>query len=234
MPKPLLLDLFCGAGGAGEGYARAGFRVVGVDLDAKPLRHNPHETYQGDALAVLDTLLRRRKWKGYRLSDFDAIHASPPCQEYSALRSMKTRKYAAVLPQVRERLRVSRVPWVVENVERAPMHQGVMICGTALGLNVRRHRLFDSSHFIYPPGPCRHHTQNVNAYGHGAWNYERRDPACVWTRKNSTQRAVAIGAARAAFEVPWMTRDEMAECIPPAYTQWIGRQLLPVVMGVSA
>src|SRR5579859_91095 len=155
-----LLDLFSGAGGAGEGYRRAGFHVVSCDIAQQP--HNPHEFYRGDALAVLDTLLAGETWHGYRLHDFAAIHASPPCQEYSALRPLTTRTYAALLPQMRELLQASARLWILENVERAPMHQGVMICGTALGLNVRRHRLFDSSHFLYPPGPCRHRPENIN------------------------------------------------------------------------
>ena|SRR5579859_2566602 len=225
--RPWLLDLFAGAGGAGEGYRRAGFHVVSCDIALQ--KHNPHEFYQDDALAVLDTLLAGQEWHGYRLHDFQAIHASPPCQEYSALRYLKHKKYAALLSDVRERLIASRLTWILENVERAPMHQGVMICGTALDMNVRRHRLFDSSHFLYPPGPCRHRPENINVYGHGAWNYERRDPSWGWTRKNTTQRPISVDVARAAFEVSWMNRNEMAECVPPAYTQWIGAQLLPVI-----
>ena len=210
-----LLDLFCGAGGAAVGYARAGFEVVGVDL--KPQKRYPFEFHQGDALT-------------FPLEGFDVIHASPPCQEYSKLRSVKTHIYAAMLPEMRARLIASGLPWVLENVLGAPMTQGVLICGTALGLNVRRHRLFDCSHFLYPPGLCCHSLDNINVYGHSAWNYRKRSEEYRhWHRHTANQTPVSIMAARKAFGVPWMIRDEIAECVPPAYTEWIGRQLIAML-----
>ena len=210
-----LLDLFCGAGGAAMGYHRAGFEVVGVDIEPQP--HYPFQFIQADALT-------------FPLDGFDVIHASPPCQEYSHLRSVKKHAYIAVLPEIRVRLIASGLPWVIENVVGAPMAQGVLICGTALGLNVRRHRLFDSSHFLYPPGQCCHSLDNVNAYGHSAWNYHKRDEEYRhWHRHTANQTPVSIVVARRAFGVPWMKRDEIAECIPPAYTEWIGQQLLNIL-----
>ena len=218
---PRLLDLFCGAGGCAMGYHRAGFEVVGVDINPQP--HYPFEFHQADALT-------------YPLEGFDAIHASPPCQEYSSLRFMKTRQYAAVLAETRQRLIDSGLPWVIENVANAPMHQGVLICGTALGLNVRRHRLFDCSHLIYGPGMCRHDPDNINVYGHGAWNYRPRADNSKyrhWTRSNARQSPLPIATARQAFECEWMTQAELAECVPPAYTEWIGRQLRAILQRES-
>lgn len=203
------------------GYHRAGFEVVGVDINPQP--HYPFEFHQADALT-------------YPLEGFDVIHASPPCQEYSSLRFMKTRQYAAILAETRQRLIDSGLRWVMENVANAPMHQGVLICGTALGLNVRRHRLFDCSHLIYGPGMCRHGPDNINVYGHGAWNYQPRadnSKYCHWTRSNAHQSPLPIATARQAFECEWMTQAELAECVPPAYTEWIGRQVLAILQRES-
>src|SRR5579859_5962089 len=107
--RPWLLDLFSGAGGAGEGYRRAGFHVVSCDI--APQKHNPHEFYQGDALVVLDTLLGGQEWHGYRLHDFHAIHASPPCQDYARSRYIthpnerhNGKVYPRLIAPVRERL----------------------------------------------------------------------------------------------------------------------------------
>lgn len=216
-----MLDLFCGAGGAAMGYHRAGFdEIVGVDIMPQP--HYPFTFIQADAMT-------------FPLDGFNAIHASPPCQEYSALRNMKTHQYAAVLPQMRERLITAGVPWIMENVPQAPMLQSVMICGTALGIPVRRHRLFDSSHFLYPAGPCRHSLDDINVYGHGAWNYHQRgEKQSHWQRKASNQSPVGIAVARLAFDTPWMTQAETAECIPPAYTEWLGRQLISAIQAQAA
>lgn len=207
-----LLDLFCGAGGAAVGYHRAGFDVVGVDI--APQKHYPFEFIQADAMT-------------YPLDGFDAIHASPPCQEYSSLRNMKTHAYLDALAAVRERLMAYGRPWIIENVARAPMHHALLICGTALGLKVRRHRLFDSSHLLWSPGGCQHSADDVNCYGHGAWNYRPRSAEHAhWTRTNAGQSPVSIAMAKAAFQAEWMTRSELAECVPPAYTEWIGRQIM--------
>jgi DNA (cytosine-5)-methyltransferase 1 len=236
MPKPLLLDLFCGAGGAGEGYARAGFRVVGVDLDAKPLRHNPHETYQGDALEVLDTLLAGEPFHGYHLRDFAAIHASPICKGYSQANNIHRANYPMLIEPTRKRLRESGLPWVVENVRmtgrwRGHMPSAVVLCGTSFGLRVYRHRYFEASHLLFTPGPCSHPTKLLPGYlsifGHGARGTQKGNRGNHYTR-------YGVDAARAAMGIDWMTREELSQAIPPAYTQWIGRQLLPVVMGVSA
>lgn len=234
MAKPLLFDGYCCQGGAGAGYERAGWHTVGCDIDPKPLRHNPHECYQGDVLAVLDTLLNGGMWHGYRLSDFQAIHCSPPCQHESTLKSLVTHYYPALLAPTRDFLvkmhRATGIPWILENVATAAMHQGIEICGTALGLNVRRHRRFDSSHLLYGPGMCHHSPDNINVYGHSAWNYHKRtEEYRHWHRHNANQCPVPIAVAKIAFEAPWMTQHGLAECIPPAYTAFLGAQLLSAI-----
>ena len=227
MDKPRLLDLFCCEGGASMGYVRAGFDVLGVDIAPQP--RYPFEFVQADALGFLRWLVRSGS-----IRQFSAIHASPPCQEYSTLKSRKTRRYPDLLAPTREALMASGLPWIMENVATARMHHGVMLCGTALGLNVRRHRLFDSSHFLWPAGVCRHHPDNINIYGHACWTY-RPDPLNI-RRDTGKARAVRVLLAegRCAFEVPWMSQQGASECIPPAYTEYLGKQLMNIIAANAA
>lgn len=236
MDKPLLLDLFCGAGGAGEGYHRAGFRVVGCDLNPKPLRHNPHECYQGDALAVLDTLLDGGMWNGYRLSDFSVIHASPPCQDYSVGRNYNGREskphnFPRLIEPTRDRLISSGLMWVLENVVGASeLLNPLTICGTALGLRVQRHRRFESSHLVFGVGPCRHRPFDVSVRRHRC-DYLGAYQTAITAKGKAVRRppTCPITDARAAMDIDWMTSDELGEAIPPAYTEWLGRQLLAAI-----
>jgi DNA (cytosine-5)-methyltransferase 1 len=209
--RPRLLDLFCGAGGAAEGYHRAGFDVVGVDIVAQP--HYPYEFVRADAMTY--------PWRG-----FAAIHASPPCQAYSILRSINPRKDPpALIEPLRERLKESRKPYVIENVEGAPLVRPLVLCGTEFSLNVkmgdgvirwlRRHRLFESSIMLTRAVGCRCAARQIaGVYGHGA--------------KHSTVKGTPCSAEEAAavLGVWWMTRDEMSQAIPPAYTEYVGRQLI--------
>jgi DNA (cytosine-5)-methyltransferase 1 len=243
MPKPLLLDLFCGAGGAGEGYARAGFRVVGVDLDAKPLRHNPHETYQGDALEVLGTLLAGEPFHGYQLHDFAAIHTSPPCQEYSATKAFRlvsgiTHEHPMLVGECYRLLRHTGLPFVIENVVGAPMPDALQLCGSMFGLQVIRHRWFACSQLLWAPGSCRHASGSYNVIGGKVRGYgsfaSGKTYGCGDGSRRQRESYPPKAVGQAAMGIDWMTVPEMSQAIPPAYTQWIGRQLLPVVMGVSA
>lgn len=236
--KPLLLDLFCGAGGAAAGYARAGFTVIGVDLAPQP--RYPFAFFQADALVVLDTLLAGDAWEGYCLADFSVIHASPPCQEYSATRFMRkitNTNYIRpmLLAPLLERLRAARRPWVLENVAGAKgdLPNALELCGASFGLPLLRHRLFVSSELLFAPTHCRHPAAfynvvggKVRAYGTHRTEkryltqsdqYQRRERCC---RKELGQRAM---------DIEWMTLQEMSEAIPPAYTEWLGRQLLAIV-----
>lgn len=210
---PKLLDLFCKAGGAGEGYRRAGFDVTGVDIEPQP--NNPHIFVQADALVYLDK----------HGSQFDAIHASPPCQGYSVLKAMHPgRKYPLLIEPVRDLLKRTGKPWVIENVPGAPVQHysdlfgthGVMLCGSMFGLGVkrgflRRHRHFELS-FPVPQPACNHEGRAVGVYGHGGHTGKHR----MLYRDEAAQ----------AMGINWMTRDEMCQAIPPAYTEWIGKHLL--------
>lgn len=202
-----LLDLFCGAGGAAMGYSWAGFEVVGVDN--RPMPRFPFEFHRADALEYLAEHGR----------EFDAIHASPPCQRYT--RAQNAAKNAAahpdLIPTVRGALLASGKSFVIENVIGAPLISPATICGLSLGLRVRRHRLFETNFFLMvPPCQCRGQDYYV-IFGNEVRN--RRHGAAAG-QKNS------IAEGRAAMGIDWMTRAELSEAIPPAYTELIGRQLL--------
>lgn len=204
--KPRLLDLFCGAGGAAMGYHRAGFDVVGVDI--APQKHFPFEFHQADAMT-------------FPLEGFDVIHASPPCQRYS--RMTKTRhkgrelKHPDLIAPLRERLK--NATWsIIENVEGSPLINPIMLCGSMFGLGVRRHRLFECSFQFLTP-KCNHQGNAVGVYGHtGAGSNRGRE------RKRSRNNGIAEW--RKAMGINWMIVKEITQAIPPAYTEFIGKQLI--------
>lgn len=200
-----LLDLFCGAGGAAMGYRRAGFEVVGVDIAPQP--NYPFEFHQADAMT-------------YPLDGFDVIHASPPCQRFTAYRRRGAgvgERAENLIAPVRDRLRAHGVAYVIENVAGAPLCSPVMLCGSSFGLDVRRHRFFEANWPLMAP-PCDH-----------GWQTPRFPPA---TNRTNLRRTVEVGAWRcadiapAAMGVDWMTNAELSQAIPPAYTEFIGRRLL--------
>jgi DNA (cytosine-5)-methyltransferase 1 len=212
--KPRLLDLFCGAGGAAMGYHQAGWDVVGVDVEPQP--HYPFEFIQADALTPIQAFEER---VGY---DFDAVHASPPCQAFSVTRVIQNNAHSDLLTPTRTMLEAVGFPWVIENVPGAPMRKDLVLCGTQFGLEadgfeVRRHRWFEFSDPRIVPMvmECAHRLPPVFAYGHSQDNAhkQRYGPCGADTR-------------RRAMGVEWMNRDELAQAIPPAYTEFIGAELL--------
>jgi DNA (cytosine-5)-methyltransferase 1 len=202
------------------GYARAGFDVTGVDIKSQP--HYPFRFVQGDALEYLE------KWGGELSIEFDAVHASPPCQAHSDLRSLwQDRPYKDLIAPTRallERLAndhgiLTDMPWVIENVEGAPLRPDLVLCGSmfdlgANGRQLRRHRWFESNVLLMSPGLCGHQGQPVGVYGHGGGGKMTRG-----YRGTAAEYREAMGIA-------WATKAEIAQAIPPAYTEWIGRQLL--------
>jgi DNA (cytosine-5)-methyltransferase 1 len=213
--KPRLLDLFCCAGGAAAGYARAGFDVVGVDINPQP--HYPFEFHQADALT-------------FPLDGFDVIHASPPCQFASAAsnvwngrRAKPEDRHPNLIPATRARLQERGLPYVIENVPRARrwLVNPLMLCGSMFETRVYRHRLFECQPPIYfPPMGCNHSFAMPARKG----AYHVLDEAHPFITAVGHNFSAASG--RIAMQIDWMTRDEMAQAIPPAYTEWIGRQLL--------
>lgn len=217
--KPLLLDLFCCAGGAGVGYVRAGFDVVGVDLEPQP--NYPLPFIQADAL-TLDPRF---------LSFFDAIHASPPCQSYSDLakRNGNAHEWPRLIEPVRKMLQATGKPYIIENVEGAPLIDPAVLCGTMFpSLRVLRHRLFETNFNIAVPAHKKHplvHTFDKRKAHFGKTD-EWKDYVTVTGGGNCT-----LAAARDAMGIDWMTKGEINEAIPPAYTEFIGRQLLEQRLG---
>jgi len=225
-----LLDLFCGAGGAGVGYHRAGFEVVGVDIHPQP--RYPFEFWQMDALDAFDWLLEgnylgRSKPQG--LADFDAIHASPPCPRYANVTPRERRDlHPDLYEPTRERLRATGVPWVIENVIGAPYRSGFVLCGSMFGLKVRRHRNFETSFAVLAP-VCDHRSQGtaLGVYGDGGGGKSTRPSGGGGTKAHRHEFA-------ALMDMPWATPREIVQAIPPAYTQWIGEQLIAHIEAAAA
>jgi len=237
--KPRLLDLFCGAGGCARGYADAGFEVIGCDI--APQRHYPYTFYQANALDVLDMLLSNDGlWHGYALDDFHAIHASPPCQEYSQSRHLRnaTTKYGVkhapmLIEPVRARLAATGLLWIIENVAFSPLPDALVLCGSMFGLPVRRHRWFASNLMLFAPGPCQHTDSCINPVGAKVRGYGALASKTTYRdakgaiRKRESYLPLATG--QAAMGIDWMTLDELSQAIPPPYTEWIGNQLRAVI-----
>jgi DNA (cytosine-5)-methyltransferase 1 len=203
-----LLDLFCGAGGAAMGYSRAGFdEIVGVDI--KPMPRYPFEFVQGDALEYLAE-------HGH---EFDAIHASPPCQLFSIATLGHTKEpYQDLLTPTRTLLCTGATPWIIENTPGAPMEAHIRLCGCMVGLpSIRRVRWFETSWCAFNLMPtCYHPCEVITVVGHGT-------PSWVFKKLG---RNPPIEEKREAMGIDWMNRDELSQAIPPAYTEYIGRELL--------
>ncbi len=213
--KPKLLDLYCKAGGATKGYQRAGFYVVGVDNKPQP-HYCGDEFYQADALT-------------FSLEGYDAYHASPPCQYASKIgkmnRILRPGKYhhPDLIEQTRKILKGAGKPYIIENVEGAVLESPVVFCGSWFGLDLRRHRLFESNIILFST-PCCHYWQTARFHSldhrvkgrlahvigvHGHLNYPGEQEL----------RAKAM-------DIHWMTTPELVEAIPPAYTEYIGWWLI--------
>jgi DNA (cytosine-5)-methyltransferase 1 len=206
------LDLFSGAGGAAAGYARAGFEVVGVDI--KPQPHYPFEFHRADAMT-------------FPLDGFDAIHASPPCQAWTAYRRRPV--HVAASPELISRVREILLDWgglyVIENVPTASheLRGPIQLCGSSFGLDIRRHRLFESKVLLMAP-PCFH-----------GWQTPRFQQATNRVQLRSTVEVgvwrIPLKVQQRAMGVDWMTLEELSEAIPPAYTEHVGEQLLSALTG---
>jgi DNA (cytosine-5)-methyltransferase 1 len=235
--RPLLLDLFCGAGGAAVGYHRAGFDVIGVDIAPQP--NYPFTFYQADALEFLVAYIKNRATCHQERirslfavtavnndgQPFSAIHASPPCQDHSPLRAVAGEHGTAwLLGATRESLVATGLPWVIENVPGAPMRTDYKLCGCMFGLSpLRRERWFETSWRGFDlRSPCSHTGIGMSVTGHGMQGHEYRNGA----RYTQEDRKRGMG-------IDWMNRDELAQAIPPAYTQYIGEQLIQALECVA-
>lgn len=209
MIRPKLLDLYCGVGGAGWGYHLAGFEVTGIDLEDQP--HYPCRFIQADAIEFM----LKYGW------EYDLIHASPPCQAYTVGLNWDTSqksKHPDLLAPTRAALRSIGVPYVIENVPGAPMYDPITLCGVMFGLYVIRHRRFESNLPLPQPEHVAHRGtvkggQYLSIAGHGGDSVTR-----------------ALHHWRDALEIPWgQTHQELANAIPPRYTEWVGQRALELL-----
>jgi DNA (cytosine-5)-methyltransferase 1 len=205
MRRPRLLDAFCCAGGAGMGYHLAGFDVVGVDIDPQP--NYPFEFHQGDAVQyILD--------HGH---EFDAIHASPPCQAFTNAQKIRGNTHPDLVAPTREAMQATGLPWVIENVPGAPLIDPALLCGAMFpGLKTYRHRLFEVNFPLQAPMDPPH-TAPLTKMGR---------PPAPGSFMHVVGNFSGVPYAKEAMGIDWMTRDELRESIPPAYTEFIGAQLL--------
>lgn len=206
--RPRLLDLFCGAGGAAMGYHRAGFEVVGVDI--KPQKRYPFEFVQGDALEYVAEHGR----------EFDVIHASPPCERYSRTNAAYRKFHPDLIEPTRQALRSAEKPYVIENVEdaRRLLINPLMLCGSMFGLPIERHRYFEyTPNFVRACWSDRLYCRHI------------KEPVLITgTHRRKGQRRVdpRLAVRKEACGIAWMTMRELDQSIPPAYTEYIGRQLI--------
>lgn len=207
--KPRALDLFCGAGGVTKGLQQAGFHVTGVDIKPQP-------RYCGDVFIQTDAL-------NYPLNGFNFIWASPPCQAYTRLKNIRGNGHLhpRLIVAIRKRLQQTSCHWVIENVPGAPLNDPLILCGTMFEvLRVYRHRLFECS-WGKPeaPGMCNH----TFKMGPSKGAYHRLDESEFITCCGHNFQAKS---GKIAMQIDWMTRDEMAQAIPPAYSKYIGEQFM--------
>ncbi len=201
-----LLDTFCCQGAAGEGYRRAGFEVVGVDIEPQP--RYPFKFIQADAVMYI-------REHGH---EFEAIHASPPCQRYSRAQRIQDRDHPVLIGPTREALIATGRPYVIENVEdaRDELVDPVRLCGRDFGLRTYRHRLFESSF----------HLEQLLHFPHIQQTVKMGRPLREGDWYHAVGNFSNVDYIRADLGVPWMNRDGIRECIPVQYAEWIGRQLI--------
>ena len=205
--QPILLDLFCGAGGAAMGYHNAGFKnIVGVDLHPQP--NYPFEFVQCAAITYL-------KEHGHK---FDFIHASPPCQKFTALQNVwhNVLEHPDLVTPIRVELKASNRIWVIENVVGAPLLSPIMLCGAMFKLGTYRHRIFESNIFLSAPVEPKHVIKQTKL----------GRPPVLGEMMQVVGHFSGVAQGRQAMGIDWMTRDELSQSIPPAFTHYIGQQIL--------
>lgn len=228
---PKILDLFCGAGGAGMGYKQAGFAIYGVDIEPQP--DYPGAFYQGDAISALSVLIgggslpfihKDGRAEHVTMADLVAVHASPPCQASTALTkgTNKGKTYLNLIPATRALLKLCHIPTIIENVQGSDLRADFTLCGEMFGLAVLRHRYFEVSGFETTPIDHQPHRGKVQGWRHGEWfdgpyfavygDGGGKGSVTEW------QKAMGIG---------WTAnRKSIAEAIPPAYTRFLGKQIM--------
>lgn len=201
--KPTLLDLYSGAGGASHGYALAGFDVTGVDMHH--MKNYPYTFIQESVQNLTPEFI----------SEFDVIHASPPCQAYSSTKTIWKKDHDMLIDLTRSLLKQSGKPYIIENVVGAPLYNPTMLCGTMFNLSTYRHRLFETS-FALPQLNHHKHTNKTAKMGR-----QPKDGEFMTIAGHFTD----VKRAKEIMEIDWMTRDQLSQAIPPAYTHYIGNNI---------
>ena len=207
-----LLDLFCCQGGASMGYSAAGFDVVGVDIDPQP--RYPFEFHQADALKFLME----------HHEEFDAFHASPPCQAHTNAQKIQGNEHPDYIAAIRSAFNLIGKPWVIENVEGAPLIDPILICGAGLGIGTYRHRLFESNVHLVPPWHPPHVFRTT----------KMGRPPVPGEYMHIVGNFSGVEKARGVMGMPWANRDGLREAIPPVYAEFIGGQLMAYLMEDAA
>lgn len=198
------------------GLSRAGFDVEGWDI--KQGLNYPFTRHIGDALDA-------------NLEGFDFVWASPPCQAHTSLKHRTGKEYECYIERTREKLKAWGGPYIIENVVGAPLVNPIMLCGSSFGLRVRRHRIFESNVALLGMD-CNHAAQPdpIDVSGTGSFQHS--------PRKKKTgglgRKPKGLEEAREIMDMPWATRKEIAQAIPPAFAEYLARQILRVLTAANA
>ena len=219
-----ILDLCCGEGGASFGYWLAGFKPYGVDHE--PMKRYPFNFILGDAMELPAAV----KY-GIKVGHFHAIHAAPPCQRWSTATPAEYRdSHPDLIEPMREFLRSTGLPYVIENVPPAPLEDPIQLCGSSFGLQaddedgtrlwLKRHRRFETGGGFKVPGTQCNHPEGMQvagAYNKGSGHKGSRDG-----RGKLRGYVPNAGPLRDLFQMPWATVDGIYQATPPVYTEYIG------------
>lgn len=217
-----LLDLFSGAGGSAKGYQRAGFYVMGIDN-----RPQPH--YCGDEFHQADAFEYCRKYG----REFDAIHASPPCQAYTGVQALGKarnggyREHPDLIDPVRRMLIETGKPFIIENVPQSPINAVLIMCGTMFDLKVYRHRYFETNVMMFQPQHFPHHDQTPTP-GLGL-SPKGFISVCGSGGVKGMNAKQIVETWSSSMGIDWMDRRELAQAIPPAFTEFIGKQMMQYI-----
>lgn len=225
--RPNVLDLCCAAGGVSVGLEQAGFNVVGVDIEYQPHYPMRFEFYQEDITRISAGWVRR---------NFDFVWASPPCQAFTALRSMQgDKEYINLIPDARRLIERAGLPAVIENVVGAPLRDPIMLRGTMFDLGceymgqrfqLTRERIFETHGWTMPVPPVDRFSPELPVIG--VYGGHARNRSEKWGGRGTkdfegdSQRRLASEA----MGIKWMSLADMSQAIPPAYSKWIGESFL--------
>jgi DNA (cytosine-5)-methyltransferase 1 len=210
MPKPVALIVYSGQGGEAAGYVRAGFDVICTDINPQP--RCPFSFIQMPALQAIEHY-------GHLVH---MIAGGPVCKAYSKTARIHNAGHPTQIPETREAMEATGLPYVIENVEdaRPELKSPILLCGPTFNLMTYRHRLFESNVPLTQP-PHLYHAWDVTKMG------RPRKPGEFY---HAVGNFSGVAFARYDMGVPWMNRDGINQCIPPAYSEYVGRQIMECVL----